>query len=193
MLDQPSRSIFFLSTLLFAMSCSSPQKTPVPDSHSPQEKEWFISTSGSDAEGSGNLASPYRSFKKLKRKISPGDTVVFRKGTYKGGLQVTLKGTPDKWITIKAYPGEKVIFHGGLNLKNAKHLAKNEAEEKSKYEGLVDVRFSKFIRIQDLEVSHAKHYGVNIWESEHITVSNCRVHHTWSRGVGGCGDAEAER
>jgi hypothetical protein len=46
----------------------------------------------------------------------PGDTILFRAGTYPGGQFVSeLQGTPSAWITVMAAPGEEVILSGGSN------------------------------------------------------------------------------
>ena len=46
----------------------------------------------------------------------PGDTILFRGGTYSGGQYVAdLQGRADAWITILAAPGEEVILSGGGN------------------------------------------------------------------------------
>lgn len=45
---------------------------------------------------------------------APGDTILFRAGTYAGGEHVSgLQGTHDAWITIMAAPGEEVVLRGG--------------------------------------------------------------------------------
>jgi hypothetical protein len=44
--------------------------------------------------------------------LAPGDTILFHKGIYKQGINITVKGTPEKKITIKNYPGEVPILQG---------------------------------------------------------------------------------
>lgn len=44
--------------------------------------------------------------------LAPGDTILFHKGIYKQGINITVKGTPENKITIKNYPGEVPIIQG---------------------------------------------------------------------------------
>lgn len=56
----------------------------------------------------------YSSLQDAATKAKAGDTILIRKGVYKGGnFIVNLKGTANAWITICGAANEEVIFRGG--------------------------------------------------------------------------------
>ncbi len=60
--------------------------------------------------------APYGNLEPAAAEARPGDTILFRKGTYPGGSFVNgLQGTPDAWITIMAQPDAEVLLQGGSN------------------------------------------------------------------------------
>jgi parallel beta-helix repeat protein len=78
----------------------------------------FVSASGSDSN-SGTESAPWRTVEKALSAAGPGDTVVFRAGTYgaRGKAQVASRsGTADAPITFMGYPGETPILLGAFHL-----------------------------------------------------------------------------
>lgn len=60
--------------------------------------------------------APYANLQPAAADARPGDTILFRGGTYPGGAFVNgLQGTPDAWITIMAQPDAEVLLQGGSN------------------------------------------------------------------------------
>lgn len=45
--------------------------------------------------------------------VTPGYTILIRKGTYKEAVNLTKSGEPDNYITIKNYPAENVVIDAG--------------------------------------------------------------------------------
>lgn len=74
-------------------------------------KTYFVSTEGSDSN-TGNSNAPLRSINTALSKVVPGDTVLVRNGTYSEKIVFPKSGRLDKFITLKAYPGEKAIIDG---------------------------------------------------------------------------------
>jgi hypothetical protein len=91
----------------------------------------------------------------------PGDTILFREAIHSGGDYIeNLKGTPEKWITIRVADGEEVIFRGG---QQAFHL--------------ID---PAYLRIEGLIFEEQTANGVNIDDggtyttpAHHIIFENC--------------------
>lgn len=58
----------------------------------------------------------YTTLQSAAAAVRPGDTILFRGGSYAGGEYVAnLQGRSDAWITIMAAPGEEVFLRGGAN------------------------------------------------------------------------------
>lgn len=74
-------------------------------------KTYFVSTEGNDAN-TGNSNDPLRNISMALTKAVPGDTVLVRNGTYSEKIVFPKSGRLDKYITLKAYPGEKAIIDG---------------------------------------------------------------------------------
>lgn len=78
------------------------------------EKEYYVAPAGSD-QGQGSLASPWRTLAYALNRLSPGDTLSLRGGSYfERNVRVALRGTASKPITIRSYPGERAIVDGAV-------------------------------------------------------------------------------
>jgi hypothetical protein len=82
--------------------------------------QYYVSPGGSD-NNSGTLGSPWQTVAYALGKLSPGDVLNLRAGTYyEYDIDITLKGTASAPITIQSYPGELALIDGGLpDFKNA--------------------------------------------------------------------------
>ena len=75
---------------------------------------YYASPSGSDTN-SGTLASPWKTLTNSLTKISAGDTLNLRSGTYyEGSITTSIKGTASAPIVIQSYPGERAVIDGGV-------------------------------------------------------------------------------
>jgi hypothetical protein len=72
---------------------------------------WIASPTGT-AGGDGSLSSPWDLQTALNKTavIDPGDTLYLRGGTYTGAFTASLLGEADNNITVRPYPGERVIW-----------------------------------------------------------------------------------
>lgn len=84
--------------------------------HRPLEKgpSYFVdSGKGSDA-GPGTEAAPWRTLGHAMMKLVAGDTLVLRKGIFHENVYCSVVGRKDAPVTIRSYPGERVILDGGF-------------------------------------------------------------------------------
>jgi parallel beta-helix repeat protein len=74
---------------------------------------YYVAGSGSDQNSGLTPQSAFRNLQTAAARTQPGDTVYVMDGTYTHPnafdniLTVTRSGTPDAWITYKAYPGQR--------------------------------------------------------------------------------------
>lgn len=79
-----------------------------------QAPTYYVSPNGSDSNR-GTLNRPWRTVKHALKKLSPGDILYLRGGTYyEHEIQVKVSGTAAAPITIQSYPGERAIIDGGV-------------------------------------------------------------------------------
>ncbi|WDE96568.1 hypothetical protein PQO03_01125 [Lentisphaera profundi] len=82
-------------------------------------KTYFVSVNGDDSQA-GTLEQPLKSLSKLVAKLEPGDGVIIRGGRYRGLIDIKgLNGLESKPISFIAYPGEKVVFDGSVELQQS--------------------------------------------------------------------------
>lgn len=70
-------------------------------------------TRGQDAND-GSEKAPWKTINHALNQLAPGDTLYLRAGTYFENVYCAVAGKPDAPVTIRAYPGERVIIDGGL-------------------------------------------------------------------------------
>lgn len=76
-----------------------------------QATEWYVAPNG-NASNNGTSGSPITLEKALSSgsPARPGDTIWLRGGTYLGSYRSDLTGSASAPITIRAYPGERVVL-----------------------------------------------------------------------------------
>jgi Right handed beta helix region/Protein of unknown function (DUF1565) len=70
----------------------------------------YVSRAGSDSNP-GTRARPWRTIQKALQALEPGETALVRAGTYTENLLMSRAGTASAPITVRAYPGERVVLH----------------------------------------------------------------------------------
>ena len=79
-------------------------------------KDWVVSTQGDDSNP-GTKELPFATLAKASTVIRPGDTCLIRGGRYHAATKLDqIHGTVQSPVTIKAWPGELVIFDGTQSL-----------------------------------------------------------------------------
>jgi hypothetical protein len=71
---------------------------------------YYVAPSGSD-QNPGSLDQPWKTIQKAMNTVRPGDTALVRSGTYTENLLMSRAGTASAPITVRAYPGERVVLH----------------------------------------------------------------------------------
>lgn len=81
-------------------------------------REVFVSTTGADSN-EGTMSAPFRTLRKAVADLKPGDVCTLRSGRYRESVQIEgLKGTTEKPIVIRPFPGERAIFDGTNPIQN---------------------------------------------------------------------------
>ena len=75
---------------------------------------WYVSGTGDDKHDGTTPATAFRTLNRANALLKPGHVVLAMDGTYSnptGGavLGIAIAGTPDAWITYRAYPGAKPV------------------------------------------------------------------------------------
>lgn len=73
----------------------------------------FVSPAGDDA-ADGSERTPWRSISHALGRAEPGQTIYLRGGTYFENVYCAAAGTADAPITLRSFPGERVIIDGGI-------------------------------------------------------------------------------
>jgi hypothetical protein len=99
---------------LFFIACSNKKiDTSTPAASA---KILYVSPNGSDSNP-GTIHAPFQSINTALSKALSGDTVMVRAGTYHEKVKFTKSGRLDKYITLKAYAGERPVISGeGLSI-----------------------------------------------------------------------------
>ncbi|HEX2980165.1 MAG TPA: hypothetical protein VHO48_07865 [Anaerolineaceae bacterium] len=93
-----------------------PTTQPLPSTGG---NSWYVTPNGSSS-GKGTMSSPWSLSAALAgpSAVQPGDTIWVRAGTYGSGgsnsFDSRLHGGSGKYVTVRAYPGEKVVINGGI-------------------------------------------------------------------------------
>ena len=92
---------------LFFLSLATAATTPYGGSY------FYLAPNGDDNNDGRTINTPVKTFWRSQSLLGPGDILLVRGGTYNDQLFVTTSdGTPDRPITVQAYPGEKPIVGG---------------------------------------------------------------------------------
>jgi hypothetical protein len=67
---------------------------------------YYVAENGDDTSPGVSIAAPLRSLSRAVERVGPGDVIELRAGTYRG-VTIRTPGTADRWITLRAHPGEK--------------------------------------------------------------------------------------
>lgn len=97
---------------------SHPPLRPLPDiSKRPLTKglAFFVDAVHGDDSAPGDEKTPWRTINHALKRLSAGDTLYLRGGIYREQVYCAIAGKQDAPITIRAYPGERVILDGGLS------------------------------------------------------------------------------
>lgn len=156
--------------VLFAAGCSAPIEGSNEQVSQALGSTHYVAPNGSDS-GSGTASDPWRTLQKAVDSMSAGDVVLVRSGTY-AGARIESSGRADAPKVIKAAPGEHVVL--------------DRPGSRQRHDSIVEVenfdsRVSYWV-IEGFEITGANRSGVDIRNSDYITVKDCDVHHNGRSG-----------
>jgi parallel beta-helix repeat protein len=134
--------------------------------------DYYVATTGNNSN-SGNVLSPWATISYGFGRLSAGDTLWVRGGTYNETLTIWNKnGSSGAWYTVKAYPGETPIMDGTGKSGNGVIVI-----------GGSNPNVSSYIRIEGLEVKNGGVNGIFLYDAHHIEILKNNVHHNTKRGI----------
>lgn len=133
--------ILILVFFALAFACSK-KKTDEPVIPSDKAHIYYVSPNGSDSN-TGTINAPFQTINIALGLTVPGDTVMVRGGTYYEKVVFPKSGVMDKFITLKAYRGEKPKIDG-------------TPFSVSGREALVTIDKNKFIVVDGFEICNLK-------------------------------------
>ncbi len=141
--------------------------------------KYYVSPTGNDTSGDGSQGKPWFSLNKAWTRVSAGDTVYMRGGTYYYGRQsLTGKdGSIEKYIRVLAYPGENP------SLKKAGSYA-NIGWPRA----ILNIS-GDYIHIKGLEISYntqengEMYYGLILINGNHNIFELLDIHHIGGMGI----------
>ncbi len=138
--------------------------------------DFYVAKSGNDLNV-GSEASPWLTIQKAARSLRAGDTAYIKNGTFREMVSVESSGSERNYITLKAYPGNKVILDGSGN---------------PGWHGIFNIRGKDYIRVEGLEIrNNSIGWGVLIEHEQgnvnrpatHVELSALEVHHTGGEAI----------
>ncbi len=74
----------------------------------------FVDPKSGNDNGPGSKERPWSTINHALKQLQAGDTLYLREGSYFENVYCAVAGTADMPITIRAYPGERVVIDGGM-------------------------------------------------------------------------------
>jgi parallel beta-helix repeat protein len=132
---------------------------------------FFVSTSGSDSNA-GSSSLPWRTIQHAVDTIAAGDTIIVQPGAY-AGCRISRSGAASGACTLRAAsPGSVLI---------------NSLSSANRHQSLIEIEnFDATIRywvIDGFEVAGAQRYGIDLRDTDFVTVQNCVVHNSTVTGI----------
>jgi len=132
---------------------------------------FYVSTTGADTNP-GSQAQPWRTIQKAVDTIAAGDTIIVKPGTY-AGCRIGKSGSINGSCTLMAEtPGTVII---------------NSLSPANRHQSLIEIEnFSATIRywvIDGFELAGAQRYGIDLRDTDFITVQNCKAHNSGLTGI----------
>jgi nitrous oxidase accessory protein NosD len=133
-----------------------------------------VATTGTDADGRGDAATPLRTIAYALARTLPGDTVLVEPGVYAGEVYIGHGGTADAPITLRSREPLGAVLDG---VRKVKGILRLEAAPHIVVDGF------------DIRWFHRRGCGIYAADSPSLTVSRCKIwnmewSHDWGEGVG---------
>lgn len=96
---------------------SHPPVRPLPKASRrplPAARTFFADPAKGSDTNDGSRSKPWKTLAHAVQQLKPGETLCLRGGTYYETVTLSLQGTKDRPITLRACPGELAVIDGGL-------------------------------------------------------------------------------
>ena len=131
---------------------------------------YYVAVNGSETN-TGTINAPFQTINTALSYAVPGDTVMVRGGTYYERVVFPKSGIMGKWITVKAYPGERPIIDGSKIIVAG-------------WLSLVTISSIRYISLEGLDIcnlvtstKNTDPEGIAINDDSHdITIKNCNIY-----------------
>lgn len=133
-------------------------------------KTYYVSAENGNDKNAGNEKKPLKTIQAGINKLSAGDTLLVRKGTYDEQIIVNRSGDKRNPIAIQAYPGEKPVIDG-------------ERVKLSLTARLVQISRSQNLQFNGFEVRNSRGRGIGLNDCTSVVVSGCDIHNCQSNGI----------
>lgn len=146
-----------------------------------------------DQRGNGSLAQPWKTLEYAIQQLRPGDTLIVRGGVYPGvhlRLDQRHSGREQAPITLKAYPGETVIWRSPHKTKLIFAGAEWWTIEGLIFEGQIiqigtDLEhISRHIRLRSCLFRDSHSNALEIWYAQEIVIEDCHFQRIQSQTAG---------
>src|SRR6266851_1376473 len=132
---------------------------------------FYVATPGADSNP-GSQTQPWRTIQHAVDAVAAGDTIIVQAGTY-AGCRIGKSGTSGAICTLRAQsPGTVVI---------------NSLSPSSRHQSLIEIEnfdvTTRYWVIDGFEVAGAQRYGIDLRDTDFITVQNCTVHNSGLTGI----------
>lgn len=135
---------------------------------------YYVAINGND-NNFGTESQPWRTISKAARTVDAGATVYVMEGVYNEQVWVENSGSPDKWITFAAYPGQSVTIDGtGLPM--------------GRDYGLFNILGKCCIKVTGFRIINSEYSGFYVTQGKGVPSSNIIFSHnylekTWAAAI----------
>ena len=162
---------------------------------------YYVSPDGND-NNSGSESSPWRSPAYASRKLSPGDTLIIKSGTYEihtygEDIITPPSGNSNNWIVIKGEDGIMPVLKGydnlsyAIDLSNSSYIKIENLEitnlnKKNFREGIsiVGNRVNSVI-LNNVYIHHLDEFGIDMQDVDRMVIINSRIEYCGFGSIGG--------
>jgi hypothetical protein len=150
---------------------------------------YYVAINGDDSAPGTTIGQPWRTLEKAAGTLQAGDTVLIRGGVYVSErrdpqIEPVSSGTPDRYITYKAYPGESVTLQGrypsgndnnwfGFLIKGKSYLQIEGLRIRGFHAGIACQTPSHHIIIKDNDFEYNSEAGVELYGPAGASEQGC--------------------
>lgn len=138
-------------------------------------RTYYVASNGNDSNP-GTIERPWKTLGYASQRLSAGDTLYIRGGTYSEVTNWQTDGRADARIYIRNYPGEQVVIDGYNTI---------PAYSGGKWMFMV---WGDWYYVSGLEIKRTFDEGAIGVKGAHVTIDNCFTHHNWGAGITMMGD-----